>query len=322
MVTEMFKLCFTVALLAVSAVAQTATGPEGSPRGTYVLGPDDVITVRVTDAEEFSDKPIRIGSNGNITLPMVGRVQATGRTADDLEKDITARLKTFIRNPEVAVSVSEHRSQPVSVFGAVNTPGVHQLQGRKTLVEMLALAGGTRPDAGYSVKITREKQWGPIPLPNATTDPTGQYSVAEVDLKRITEAKNPAENILIMPNDVISVPRGEMVYVIGDVKRSGGFVLSEKAHMSVLQALSMAAGLEKTASSSNARILRASNSPDAKRTEIPVNLKKVLEGIDEDVAMQPEDILLVPGSRSKVALIRGLEAALQIGSGIAIYRGY
>jgi polysaccharide export outer membrane protein len=315
------KLLLAVAMLALPAWAQQPNRPEGPQRGTYVLGPDDVISVRVSDAEEFGDKPIRIGSNGYITLPMVGRVLASGRTAEDVEKEITAKLKTYIRNPEASVSVVEQKSQPVSVFGSVNTPGVFQLQGRKTLVEILALAGGTRPEAGYSVKITREKEWGPIPLPNATSDSSGQFSVAEVDLKKITEAKNPAENILIMPKDVITVPRGEMVYVIGDVKRSGGFVLSDKAHISVLQALSMAAGLEKTASSSNAKILRASNTPDNKRTEIPVDLKKVMQGKEQDVPMEPEDILLVPGSKSRTALIRGLESALQIGSGLAIYRG-
>jgi len=298
------KLSLAVAML---ASAQQPDRPEGPLRGGYVLGPDDVITVRVTDAEEFADKPIRIGSNGYITLPMVGRIEANGRTAEDVEKEITAKLRTYIRNPEVSVSVAEQKSQPVSVFGSVNAPGVFQLQGRKTLVEMLAMAGGTRPEAGYSVKITRQKEWGPIPLPNATSDASGQFIVAEVDLKKITEAKTPAENILIMPKDVITVPRGEMVYVIGDVKRSGGFVLSDKAHISVLQALSMAAGLEKTASSSNAKILRASNTPDNKRTEIPVDLKKVMQGKEQDVPMEPEDILLVPGSKSRAALIRGLE---------------
>jgi len=249
-------------------------------------------------------------------------VEAGGRTAEALEKEIAERLKTYIRKPEVSVNLSEQRSQPVSVIGAVGTPGVQQLQGRKTLVEILSLAGGARADAGSSVKIARQKEWGPIPLPNAVTDPSGQFSVAEVNLRAIMEARNPAENILIMPNDVISVPRAQAVYVIGDVKRPGEFVLGEKTRVSVLQAVAMASGLEKTAASSKARILRASAAPDLKRMEITVNLKKILAGQGEDIPMQPEDILLVPGSRTKTALIRGLESALQIGSGIAIYRSY
>jgi polysaccharide export outer membrane protein len=318
--SKLFPVAMT--LLALSALAQQADRPGGTPRAPYVLGPDDTISVHVTDAEEIPDKPIRIGSNGYITLPMVGRVQAGGRTAEDLEKELTARLKIFFRNPEVGVSVVEEHSQPVSLIGEVAAPGVHQLQGRKTLVEMLSLAGGLRQDAGYSVRITRQKEWGPIPLPDVVTDPSGQFSVAEVNLKAIMEAKNPAENILIMPNDVISVPRAEAVFVIGDVKRPGEFVLGAKARVSVLQALAMASGLEKTASTAKARILRASASPDLKRTEITINLKKILEGKDEDVSMQPEDILLVPGSKTRTALIRGLESALQIGTGLAIYRSY
>src|SRR6266567_4750841 len=176
-----YKVSFAVAmtLFALSAFAQPAFRPEGSARAQYVLGPDDTISVHVTDAEEISEKPMRIGSNGYITLPMVGRVQASGRTAEDLEKELTVRLKTYIRNPEVAVSIVEQRSQPVSVIGAVSAPGVQQLQGRKTLVEVLSLAGGPRPDAGYNVKITRQKEWGPIPLSNAAPDPTGQFSRSE-----------------------------------------------------------------------------------------------------------------------------------------------
>ena|SRR5579872_6396462 len=241
---------FVVMLVLVPAFAQ--------PRATYQLGPDDVISIKATDAEDLSDKAIRIGSNGYITLPMVGRVHAGGLTTEEVEKELILRLKPFIRNPEVFVSLVELRSQPVSVIGAVKAPGVQQLQGRKTLVEMLSLAGGAREDSGYRVKITRKKEWGSIPLPNAAMDASGQFSIAEVSLKDIMEAKNPAENIAIMPNDVISVPRAEMVYVIGEVKRPGGFVLGETANMSVLQALSMASGLERTAASARAKILRVS----------------------------------------------------------------
>src|SRR5262249_49750802 len=149
----------------------------------------DVISIRATDAEEVSDKSLRIGSNGFINLPLVGRVQAGGLTTEELEQELITKLKPYVRKPEVTVSVVEAKSQPVSVLGAVNTPGVQQLQGRKTLMEMLSLAGGVRQDAGYSVKIVREKEWGPIPLPNAAPDPTGRFSVAEVNLKSILAAK-------------------------------------------------------------------------------------------------------------------------------------
>jgi polysaccharide export outer membrane protein len=281
-----------------------------------------VISIRAADAEELSEKSIRIGPNGAINLPMVGKIQAEGMTADELEKELTVRLKPFIRNPEVSVNVVELHSQPVSIIGSVLTPGVQQLQGRKTLVEVMAMAGGVKPEAGYIIKITRQKAQGPIPLPNAVMDASGQFSIAEVSLKEITEARNPATNILVMPNDVISVPRADVVYVIGEVKKPGEYVLSDIAQMSVLRAVSMAAGMEKSARGSRARLLRVPGGKDLRRTEIEVDLRKILDGKAEDVPMQREDILFVPGNVPRSAAIRGLESALQIGTGLAIYRAY
>jgi polysaccharide export outer membrane protein len=283
----------------------------------YVLGADDQITIQALEAEEISNKPVRIDADGYITLPLLGRVHAGGLTVGQLEAEMTARLKTYIQEPQVSVNITEFRSQPVSVIGQVKNPGVQQLQGRKTLVEVLSLAGGLQPDAGHSVKITRRPEWGPIPLPNATKEPGGNFSIAEVSLKRIMEAKNPEENILIQPNDVISVPRAEMVYVIGEVKKPGGFILSDRKTVSVLQALSLAEGLELNASAKNAKIIR--ESATSNRTEIPLNLKDVLAGKSTDIPMYPDDILFVPNSSARTILGKTAEAALRMGTGIAIY---
>ena len=288
-------------------------------RSTYVLGPEDQIAIRALEADEISDKPIRVDMSGNIRLPMVGRLHAAGLTLEQLEAQISGRLKTYINEPEVSVSIVEFRSQPISVIGSVRNPGVHQLQGRKTLVEILSLAGGLAPDAGHSVKITRRLEWGPIPLSNAAPDSSNQFSVAEVSLRGIMEAKNPEQNILVRPNDVISVPRAEMIYVIGQVQRSGGFTLNERESLSVLKALSLAGGLDHTASPKNARILRASTGA-ASRLEIPVDLKTILSGQTGDVPLQPEDILFIPSSLPKKAIIRAAEAAIQVGTGLVIWR--
>ena len=180
-----------------------------------------------------------------------------GLSVEQLEAALTARLKEYLQDPVVTVSVSEFRSQPVSVLGAVNNPGVHQIRGRKTLFEVISEAGGLKNEAGNAIKITRRKEFGPIPLAGAAADPSGEFTVAEISVKSVMEARNPQENIQVQPNDVISVPRAELVYVIGAVKRAGGFVLSEREQISVLQALSMAEGLDRVASAPNARILRA-----------------------------------------------------------------
>lgn len=300
------------------APAPVAT-PADEVRSTYVLGPEDQITIRAVDAEEISDRPVRIDMNGYIRLPLVGRLRASGLTIEQLEAELAARLKTYIQQPEVAVTITEFRSQPVSIIGAVKNPGVHQLQGRKTLVEMLSLAGGLSGEAGHNVKITRRRDWGPIPLRGAAADASGQFSVAEVSLKSIMEARNPEENILIRPHDVISVPRAEMVYVIGQVQRAGGFVLNERETISVLQALSLAGGLDRAASPQKSRILRHSAGGSG-RLEIAVDLKKILAGKGSDIPLAPEDILFIPASAPKKAAIRAAEAAVQVGTGLAIWR--
>src|SRR5205814_10520807 len=113
----------------------------------------------VADEEQIPGKPIRISTNGYITVPMAGRLHAAGLTVEQLELEITERMKKYIQDPQVSVVRMEIRTQPVSVIGMVTTPGVHQLQGRKTLVEILSLAGGGKDEAGYAAKITRQLEW-------------------------------------------------------------------------------------------------------------------------------------------------------------------
>jgi len=305
--------------VAIFALAARAAAWQAGVPGAYVLGADDQIAVRVSDAEEISDKPMRIESDGYIRLPMIGRVKAAGLTVEQLEERIAAGLKVYMKEPDVTVSIVEFRSQPVSVIGSVKNPGVHQLQGRKTLVEILSLAGGLAEDAGYSVKITRLREWGRIPLPSAKDDPTGGFSVAEVRLAGILEARSPEENIIVLPQDVVSVPRAEMVYVVGQVPRAGGFVLRERETLSVLQALSLAGGTDHAAAPQNARILRSAAGV-ASRAEIPVNLKRILAGQEPDVPLEKEDILFIPSSTPKKAMGRLADAAIQITTGLVIFR--
>jgi len=308
------------------APAQSSQSPDEADtrlRSTYVLGPEDQIVVWALEVEELAGKPVRIATSGEINLPLLGPVRAAGLTVEQLRAVLTEKLKTYVHRPEVIVSIAEMRSQPVSVIGAVSAPGIHQLQGRKTLIEVLSMAGGIRADAGSNIKITRRLEWGRIPLRGASDDATGQFSVASVSLKELMEATNPEENILIRVQDVISVPRAAMVYVIGDVPRSGGFILNERENLTTLQALSLAGGLARTAAPQKARVLRTAAGA-SKRTELPVDLKEILAGKANDMTLQPEDILFVPSSARKSVALRSLEAALgmgaSIGTGVAIYR--
>ena len=284
----------------------------------YVLGPGDQVLVSVLDVPEIGDKPFRIDLNGFIKLPLVGRIQAAGLTVEQLEEEIAGNLKTILREPEVTISVVAFLSQPVSVLGSVRTPGMQQLEGRRTLREVLAAAGGLTDDAGYTVRIVRRREFGRIPLASAVDDPSGEYSVAEVSTKDIVEAGNPAQNIVIYPQDEISVPRGEMIYVVGTVPKAGGFVLQQRASLSVLQALSLAGGTDKGASAKKSLILRAVPGGTS-RVEIPVNLTDILHGKAPDVGLQPGDILFVPSSTSKKVLSRVGDVVAST-AGLLVYR--
>jgi polysaccharide export outer membrane protein len=215
--------------------------------------------------------------------------------------------------------LTESRSQPVSVLGAVKNPGIVQLQGTKTLTEVLSLAGGLSGDAGDHVKITRSLRYGRIPLSDAEDDPTGEFSIAQVSLHSIMQAQSPEQNIPVLGHDVITVPRADLVYVIGDVGKAGGFPLQDAGGISVLQALALAGGAARTAALGSAKILRASQTV-GKHTEIPLDLKKMLAGRQEDMTLNSGDILFVPNSLTRNASIRAIETAIQLGTGIAIFR--
>jgi polysaccharide biosynthesis/export protein len=302
------------------AAGATAQLPQAQP--DYVLGAGDQLTLVVPDLEdEFTDKTFRIDMSGDISLPHAGRVHAAGLTTAALEQEINQRLGRLLKNPEATISLAAFGSQPVSVLGAVNSPGIRQLEGRKTLFEVLSLAGGLRPDAGYLIKITRDLKWGLIPLPDAQADPNGQSSTASVRVKTIIDASNAADNIMILPGDTISVPRADLVYAVGDVVKPGGFLLNEHESLSALQVVSLAEGLHKTAAADKARILRAVPGSPA-RTEIAVNLKQLMSGKGTDVQLQANDILFIPNSAAKSAGFRTLDAIVNAATGMAVYGRY
>lgn len=293
-----------------SSGQQTVTAVQKQVSTDYVLGPDDLITIQALGVEELSAKPIGVDTGGHIDLPLVGRLKVSGLTLEQLKAELISRLKVYVKEPDVAISVSEFRSQPVSILGYVNSSGVHQLQGRKRLAEIMSLTGGMRPEAGPVARITRRLEFGRIPLPGASDDATGQFSVAEVDLKGVMDGLKPEQNILIQPHDVISVPKADIVYVVGEVKKTGGFVLNGKKKVSVLEALAMAEGLGPTADRKKAEILRLVPGQD-QRTRVTVDLKGIFAGKATDVAMQPEDILLIATSASKAMKTKAAETAIQ-----------
>lgn len=129
----------------------------------YRLGPGDELRVQQLNAEDLDGKVARVDANGYIALPLAGLLQVGGLTGEEVEAAIGSRLRNLLLKPSPIVSITEYRSQPVSVLGAVNNPLVIQLQERKNLLETLSVAGGLRADAAGQAQITRRLVYGHVP---------------------------------------------------------------------------------------------------------------------------------------------------------------
>ncbi len=281
----------------------------------YVIGLEDVLSVDVYDFPELS-KTVRVANDGTVSLPLIGDVPASGLTTKQFEKELESKWgKTYLENPSISVSVREFNAHPVSVVGQVGRPGLYPLVGRRTLIDVLSLAGGLGLNAGQTVLVTRKEGFGTL------DQVEGMHVVApdqvEINVYRLFYAHEEGLNIEIKPLDTVAVRRADVIYVVGAVKNSAGFTLAERESVTVLQALALAGGLDSGASKKGARIIRLA--ANGLRTEIPVDLGKLLKGKSQDVQMAGNDILFVPKSAGKNAAIRGTESAVAVISGLIIY---
>jgi polysaccharide biosynthesis/export protein len=312
--------------------------------GEYRIGPEDVLNINIFEAQELN-REVRVSAGGEISLPLLGSVRAAGLTPRELEFVLQELLhRTYMKDPHVSVFVREMQSHPVSVMGAVRRPGVFQMRGSKTLLEVLSLAEGLADDAGETAIILRGAALSAEPEPAtdrsaATDQPSsgaqntleakavapdlkGNRSISEnavqVNLKDLLESDDSRSNPLVHPGDIVKVTRAGVVYVIGEVRRPGGFALKSNEKISVLQALALSEGLTRTAAKAEARIIRT-DQQSGERKETPIDLGKILAGKAPDPVLDPKDIIFVPNSAAKTTLNRGVEVAAQMLTGLLIF---
>jgi polysaccharide biosynthesis/export protein len=160
---------------------------------TFVIGNDDVLAINVWKEPDIS-RSIPVRSDGKISLPLVGEVQAAGRTPLKLEVEIASRLKNYISEPEVTVIVQQINSQKFNVLGQVNRPGTFVIANSPTVLDAIALAGGFRDFAKQkSIYVLRQ---------NAD----GTQTRIPFNYKDVVKGQNPAQNIKLQPRDTIVVP--------------------------------------------------------------------------------------------------------------------
>lgn len=308
------------------AAEKVTTSATDAVNGESTIGPDDLLNIAVFEAPEMNCA-VRVAASGEISLPMLGAVHAGGLTLRELEAVLQGLLRrSYIKDPHVGVFVQELQSHPVSVVGAVKMPGVFQIRGSKTVIEVLSLAQGLTEDAGDAVLILRGAG---ILSPLGEIFPVGNLApiapaekkeeLVEINLKKLLESEDSALNVAVFPGDIVKVPHAGIVYVVGEVTKPGGFVLQNNERISVLQALALAQGPTHTSAIGSARIIRT-DPATGKRTEFSVNIGKIFSGKAPDPFLQPKDVVFVPNSAAKSVLYRGSETALQTAAGVAIYK--
>lgn len=265
------ELALLLVLFGSAPDARAVQQPE------YVIGSQDVLTVTMFDDGDLSGK-YQVEGDGAFTFPLIGKVQAAGLTASAVEAALRKRLADgYYKNPQVTVSIEQYRSQRVFVVGQVGKAGTYPLTGETSLLEILSAAGSVSANAGGEVMVVRPRN------PEAVSGPLfpGQADAAEVlrvDMREL-ESGALSQAMTLRDGDTVFVPKGEQVYVTGQVRNPGAFSLGRGT--TVLQALSLAGGVTDRGATNRIRILRI---VDGAKKELRAKLTDVV---------QPGDTIIV-----------------------------
>jgi polysaccharide biosynthesis/export protein len=278
--------------------------PEHLPASPAIdIGPGDLLDIVVFDTPELSSH-VRVTQDGFANLPVIGRVDLNGLNADQAARRLETlfRSRNLLLEPHVTVFIVEYASQGATITGEVRQPGIYPTLGRRRLLDMIAIAGGISPTAGKTASIVRRD------------DPTHPLAVTlQATAAHLAAQENPD----ILPGDTIVVAKAGVIYIVGDVGKPGGFLVDNNERLSTAQALALAGGPNRTASLSKTRLIRKVNGG---REEYMLDLAKLLKGQQADLLLNDGDIVWVPSSAVKTFGYRGIEAAIAITSGLAIYR--
>lgn len=221
----------------------------------YTLGEGDVVKILVYDHPDLTTET-QITADGQITFPLLGRVQLMGLTFNQAEKAVASKLESagMVKSPNVTVMVTQYRSRRLSVLGEVNKPGRMALDSPTSLAEALALAGGVTPTAGNKVVLIRAD--------GAGKQTRTEFTVAEL----LDDGVQGRAAISVQAGDILFVPKAEQFFVYGEVQRPGMYRLDRPTN--VMQALSMGGGFNTRANTSRLTVFR--KQPDGSVKEYTV----------------------------------------------------
>jgi polysaccharide export outer membrane protein len=311
-VNSMAKRIACAAAFWIVVFAHTMTGytqQSGGPAPTTVppltIGSGDLIEVTMFQNPDLSGH-FRVDEEGDVTIPLIGRVHVAGATAEGAAAVIEKRfVDAQILQPgdsHATVFITEYATQGITVNGEVKSPGVYPALGVRMLNDVITAAGGVTVTASSDVVISHRNDPG--------NPQTVYYNPSAL--------KPVVPQTQIFPGDTIMIPRAGIVYVLGDVTRSGGYVLDGRRALTVEEAMALAGGGGHAAALKRVQLVRTLEDGRKEAITIPVNL--IFKGQAPDVALKDGDILFVPTSTARLVAEQALTAAFSIGTSIAIYK--
>jgi len=289
-------LLITASALMNIAEAQNAASPTATssnivlPDKEYLIGATDVVDIFVLKMPEVS-REYRVSADGVIEMPFIGQIKAENKTSQELAALIAKNLKgDYLVDPQVSVIVKQVNRR-YFVQGAVRSPGVYNIEGRPTLLELISIAGGLNPTYGATAFIMHN-------IKPREKDADAVYDLKKANLNALFRGEL-SENITIEPGDIVQIPPSDVFFVAGEVKAAGSFPLKEGT--TLRQAISIAQNTTPLAAPGKAVIFR--DDGGGQRKEIPVDVTAVMRGRSPDIAILANDIIVVPNSKTKSALM-------------------
>jgi polysaccharide export outer membrane protein len=249
-----------------------AASPALSDDSGYLVGEGDVLKIAVYDNPDLATTA-RINSDGTIIFPLVGQIEISGMTVSKVAQKIAQKLANgYIVNPQVSFFIEEFRSKRVVILGQIKNPGLYELSGPTTLLELLSKAGGVTVDAGDNIIIKR-----------APRGSGAEKKLITINLKKLLEKGDASLDIPIMDGDNVFVAKAGMFYVTGQVNKPDAYKLEDGS--SVIKAITMAGGFTNLAAPGKVKIIRKINGKE-----------KILENVSMHDPVLPEDVIVVPES--------------------------
>jgi polysaccharide biosynthesis/export protein len=292
----------------ISQASQAALGNYKD----YQVGPEDQLDILVY-GQDALNRSLRVNGQGEIVMPLVGTVKVAGLTTQEIEKRLMKLYDAhYLVNPQITVEVKEFRHQRVAVTGAVNKPGSYELIGPRTLLEVLAMAGGIS-NQGSNTPYGSGAQAGDVvdvihheKVPDlAKTVKAGavqpfapKTETMVIDLRRLVSGQEPQLNLTVRSGDVVYVPFAGTAYVLGAVKKPGLIVVKE--NLTVSQAVALAGDVDAMLANNDITIMRFDDQD--KPITINANLQRIYARTEPDIRIKDNDVVVAKENAVKKAL--------------------